>query len=378
MIAVNSTYSTISGGSGNNVTGKNYTFIGGGVQNGINGNYAAIGGGKSNIANGPYSYVGGGNTNNASGSYSVIGGGDSNTVSSDWAVVSGGKSNTASGTYATVLGGLSNTASGTSSIIAAGSNNTASGHYSVIGGGDHNTVAGDYSWVGGRYMNLSTAADRTFVWGYSDTTVNITAADAFILAPGTSGGSPVNPRLSIGETNPSAILSITLPAANPSDFLALTSTNAATAGNIFIVKNNGYVGIAKYNPGYPLQIGTGVTNGNGAYLTVGGVWTNTSSQKFKDNILPLETQKALETFQKLNPVTYNYKADKAEHHVGFIAEDVPDLLAEQGRKGLNAMPVTAVLTAVLKDQKKTIAEQDKILTTLENDVQSLKAALLNK
>ncbi len=374
---ITSTYSVISGGSTNSIQGANYAAIGGGYDNAVTGNYALIGGGSGNIAPGIYSFIGGGNTNTANGTYSVIGGGDSNLVGGNWAVVCGGQTNIASGNYATVTGGLNNNAGGTSSFIAGGSNNTASGNYSVIAGGDHNSVAGDYSWVGGRYMNLSAAADRTFVWGYSDTTVNITAADAFILAPGANGGSPVNPRLSIGETNPSAILSIALPAASLSDFLAITSTNAATAGNIFIVKNNGYVGIAKYNPGYPLQIGTGVTNGNGAYLTVGGVWTNTSSRKFKDNIKLLGTQKALKAFQKLDPVTYNYKVDKTAHHVGFIAEDVPDLVAEEGRKGLNAMPVTAVLTAVLKDQKKTIAKQDEILNTLENDVQSLKAELLN-
>lgn len=369
-----SSYSTISGGYFNEIATAKYASIGGGDSNIISKDYATVGGGHRSIANGIYSYIGGGDRSTASGTYSVVGGGQFNVASGNYASVAGGRSNSTTKDYATNLGGLTNAASGAYSLIAGGSNNTITGDYSVVAGGDRNTVAGDNSWAGGRYMNLSATADRTFVWGYSDTSVNITAANAFILAPGTNSGVPVNPKLGINETSPSAILSITLPQLlAPKDFLAITSPNGAgTAGNIFIVKNNGYVGIGKYNPGYPLQVGTNATNGNGAYLTVGGVWTNTSSQKFKDNIKPLETQKAVETFQKLTPVTYNYKIDKAEHHVGFIAEDVPDLIAEQGRKGLNAMPVTAVLTAVLKDQKKNIAEQNEILNQLENDVQSLK------
>jgi hypothetical protein len=40
------------------------------------------------------------------------------------------------------------------------------------------------------------------------------------------------------------------------------------------------------------------------------------------------------------------------------------------------MPITAVLTAVLKEQKQEIKIQDENLTNLENEVQNLKAELL--
>jgi hypothetical protein len=55
-------------------------------------------------------------------------------------------------------------------------------------------------------------------------------------------------------------------------------------------------------------------------------------------------------------VTYEYKASPGEHHVGFIAEDVPDLVATADRKGMSAMDVVAVLTKVVQQQQKTIAE----------------------
>jgi len=37
----------------------------------------------------------------------------------------------------------------------------------------------------------------------------------------------------------------------------------------------------------------------------------------------------------LNPVTFKYKASEEERHVGFIAEDVPELVATKDRKGMS-------------------------------------------
>jgi hypothetical protein len=48
-------------------------------------------------------------------------------------------------------------------------------------------------------------------------------------------------------------------------------------------------------------------------------------------------------------VTFNYKASANEKHVGFIAEEVPELVATKDRKGLNPMDIVAVLTKVVKE-----------------------------
>src|SRR5208283_1869105 len=63
----------------------------------------------------------------------------------------------------------------------------------------------------------------------------------------------------------------------------------------------------------------------------------------------------------LNPVKYNYKTDKDDRHVGFIAEDVPDLVATKDRKGLSPMDIVAVLTKVVQEQKSAIAEQTNMI-----------------
>lgn len=93
---------------------------------------------------------------------------------------------------------------------------------------------------------------------------------------------------------------------------------------------------------------------NNAHLTVGGVWTDTSSRKYKTNIRELSTEDALVAFESLKPMRYNYKADLHEEFVGFIAEDVPDLVPTASREGLSSMDIVAVLTKVLQNQQAII------------------------
>jgi hypothetical protein len=111
---------------------------------------------------------------------------------------------------------------------------------------------------------------------------------------------------------------------------------------------SGNIGIGVSAPTSPIQ------HSNGATLSVGGVWTNASSRELKQDICDLNTADALGVLKEMNPVTYSYKIDPTEHHVGFIAEDVPDLVATKDRKGLSAMDVVAVLTSVVKEQQKNI------------------------
>lgn len=116
-----------------------------------------------------------------------------------------------------------------------------------------------------------------------------------------------------------------------------------------------------------------IVSSTGATLTSGGVWTNASSRELKENIAFLTTAEATETLENLSPVKYNYKIDKEEKHVGFIAEDVPDLVATKDRKGLSSMDIVAILTKVLQEQRKTVEEQQKTISALQEKIKSLDA-----
>lgn len=100
-----------------------------------------------------------------------------------------------------------------------------------------------------------------------------------------------------------------------------------------------------------------VSMNNGASLTAGGIWTDASSRELKSNIAALSADDALEAFNQLAPVTYNYRSDSNEKHVGFIAEDVPQLVAMNNRKGLAPMEITAVLTKVVQQQQELVRKQ---------------------
>jgi hypothetical protein len=102
-----------------------------------------------------------------------------------------------------------------------------------------------------------------------------------------------------------------------------------------------------------------------------GTWNNASSREFKENIKNLSADEAMKALEGLDPVKFNYKKHKEEEKLGFIAEDVPDLVAANGRKNLSTMDIVAVLTKVLQEQQKLIREQQKISREQQKTIDEL-------
>ena len=90
-----------------------------------------------------------------------------------------------------------------------------------------------------------------------------------------------------------------------------------------------------------------------------------SSRSLKDNITNLSEADALTAFSKLQPVLFNYKED-TDRQAGFIAEDVPDVIAAPDHKSINPLEVTALLTSVVKSQQKQIQE-------MRHEIEALKS-----
>jgi len=139
-----------------------------------------------------------------------------------------------------------------------------------------------------------------------------------------------------------------------------TSKDGTLKANL-VVDRDGYVGVGTTSPEYLID-----TSG-GAYCD-GTSWYDASSREYKQNIKDLSAQEAMITLKDLNPVKFNYKKTPDEENLGFIAEDVPDLVATKDRKGMSSMDVVAVLTKVVQEQQKTIAELTKKLDSLERMV----------
>ncbi len=68
------------------------------------------------------------------------------------------------------------------------------------------------------------------------------------------------------------------------------------------------------------KVGTGAGNGNGAYLTDGGVWTNTSDRNLKEDIVVVQEQDLLQKVMGMPLSRWKYKGTN-EYHIGPMAQD---------------------------------------------------------
>jgi hypothetical protein len=158
-------------------------------------------------------------------------------------------------------------------------------------------------------------------------------------------------------------------AAAPNPSLRFATNNAQR----IIIDNEGNIGfganVAGFNPAEPL-----VHQATNARLTAAGIWTNGSSRAIKQDIRPLSAADALAAFAALEPVRYRAKADPSEEHLGFIAEDVPELVAESDRTGLSPMDVVALLTRVVQEQQRAVEGQQRRIAELEARLAEQEAA----
>ena len=138
---------------------------------------------------------------------------------------------------------------------------------------------------------------------------------------------------------------------------------------IFIQYATGNVGIGTITPAHTLQV---CGPGGCSYNDGGTAWINASSREYKDNIQPLGADVAIDALKNLNPVTFTYKAMPEQKHVGFVAEEVPDIVAMTDRKGLSPMDIVAVLTKAVQEQQKAMQEQQKTISNLREELNVLK------
>jgi hypothetical protein len=118
-----------------------------------------------------------------------------------------------------------------------------------------------------------------------------------------------------------------------------------------------------------MTIGAGSVDVTGN-ISASGTVTGGSSRSYKENIEKVSEEIAYNAVMALEPVTYVYKGAEEQEHLGFIAEDVPELVAMNDRKSLAALDITAALT-------KVIQKQDKEIDVLKKDIKELRNLILN-
>jgi hypothetical protein len=139
-----------------------------------------------------------------------------------------------------------------------------------------------------------------------------------------------------------------------------------------IIDNQGFLGLGNgaFNPAFPIHV-----KASGAHLSRGGIWTDGSSRGIKQDIEPLAEDDARAALAALTPVRYASRLDPTERHVGFIAEDVPDLVASPDRQSLSPMDIVAVLTRVVQDQQLQMQDQQRLVREQQAALAELRAEL---
>lgn len=236
--------------------------------------------------------------------------------------------------------------------------------------------------------------------GFSPYTWDISANEnSFFIKNNTTGTTPLSldaatgslglgteaPRakLEILQTNENAELLVTRKqvtegAADTEVFAKLEATSEAvrvgsvsstplhlmTANQSYVtLDTTGNLGIGTTSPAKKLHVdGDALISGN---LELG------SSRELKFDITPLSLDEATKALNALDPMRYRYKTSPDEESLGFIAEDVPDLVATNSRKSVSPMDVVAVLTKVVKEQQETIEKQQAALDALTQRLDEL-------
>jgi len=364
-------------GAGTTASGIASTALGAGTT--ASGLYSTAMG-YGNIASGAGSAVGGGglanwgyalSLNTASGTSATVPGGVGNTASGGYSTAMGyfttasgiastaiGDSTKATGNDSTALGyqttasgfrstavGDGATASGDSSIAmglattASGSESTAMGLQTVASGttstamGAHTTAVGDNSTAMG-YATTASGDDSTamgyyagalhkgsFVWAdaSSPSAFNSTATNQFLIRAQSGVG--------IGLTNPSAQLHISSSGGDSTPQVCVNQENSSDYARLRFTRTNDYnrrwdmaVTTNRFVI-YSGQYGSEMLVLDSAGLTVRGTLASSSDRNLKENFQPVDAQAVLSKVAALPLTRWNYKEDKAQQHVGPMAQD---------------------------------------------------------
>jgi hypothetical protein len=143
--------------------------------------------------------------------------------------------------------------------------------------------------------------------------------------------------------------------------------------NLLTVRKNGKIGVLNSSPGYLLTM---EASGGGYYDASDHQWHNGSSRRLKQDIEPNKLD-VLGILNDVKVVQYRFKSEAAENpdaplHVGFIAEDTPELLTGKDRNSMSTGDCIGLLLAVVKEQQKTVEDQLKRIEGLESEIKAMK------
>jgi hypothetical protein len=95
-----------------------------------------------------------------------------------------------------------------------------------------------------------------------------------------------------------------------------------------------------------------------------------SSRERKEKIRELTLDEALGALEQLEPVEFHYKADP-DSQLGFIAEDVPEIVATENRRSVRPMDFVAVLAKVVQEHQRRERELSETIGNQQCEIERL-------
>lgn len=155
----------------------------------------------------------------------------------------------------------------------------------------------------------------------------------------------------------------------------------ASTGNTMVFGNNVVTrwafGLTTTGTGKALEVGSDATNGNGAYLTTGGTWTNTSSRLKKEDFSAVKGLELLQKVKELPVQRWKYKGTN-EYHIGPVAEDFYKAFGlGMDDKGISTVDPSGIALAAIQEQQRIIEKQNDLILQLQKRIEALEKIVLN-
>jgi len=136
------------------------------------------------------------------------------------------------------------------------------------------------------------------------------------------------------------------------------------------------VGIGRTEAAHPLHIGTNATNGNGAHVTAGGVWTNGSDRNSKRGFEPIDTAVILQQVVGLPLSRWQYEAEaEGVRHIGPMAQDFYAAFGlGESEKYIGTIDADGVALAALQGLHAQLRQKEEEIAALRTETDAQLAA----
>ena len=231
--------------------------------------------------------------------------------------------------------------------------------------GDYNTAAGMdalYHNTNG-YRNTALGTDALYfnVSGFENTAIGMGALREILNG---------DKNTAVGYYSGPAAWTLSLNNTSAIGYSAqVTTDNTMVFGNADV--DRWAFGITTTIANHALEVGNSFGNGNGAYLTQGGTWTNTSSKIKKEDFSDINGLELLQKIQLMPVQKWKYKGTN-EYHIGPVAEDFYKLFGLGiDDKGISTVDPAGIALAAIQEQQRIIEKQNELIIQLQKRMEAL-------